>query len=412
MAVFSYQASDYSAKAIRGTVAADTPREAREKLRAQGLVIEQISHLGDSSQSSKTSLIGKNGLLTRILDRPGRRAAQLGTAIRDLATLIGTGIGLVESLDTLTNQFTGRFQVALMALRERVAAGSGLAEAMRSDTGIFDELTIQMVEVGENSGTLDVVLDQLADFRERYLTFKDRVTTALLYPVIVVGLAIGVSVFLMTVVLPMLLEHLVESGQKLPWPTQVLKTLSDIATTHGLWIFGVFVVLAMLVVSFARRPRGKRLFHRTIFKLPILGPLAKKQEIARIALIISTLMKSGVVFVESARIAGRATKNILLREALDKMRECVQSGQDIGDALQSTEIFPPLVIQIFTVGQQTGKLEAMLDRLSSSYERQVESTTSRLTAALEPILIVGLAIMVGFILFATILPILEAGNVL
>ncbi len=401
MPVFAYQAVRSGSQEVHGTIAADSPREARDKLRTQGLL---IVGLNQQSERRKVAWIPRRG--------SGRQAANVAVAVRDLATLLSTGIGLVNALDTMGAQYRGRFRTALLALRERVAGGSSLSEAMQADPDFFDELTIQMVRVGENAGTLDVVLDRLADFRERYLLFKDRITTALVYPAIIITLAVTVSIFLMTVVLPMLLENLVESGRPLPWPTRVLKFLSESATTHGWWILGVAVVLVTLLAAFVRTAPGKRLWHRFVFTLPVLGPLARKQEIARTAVIIATLMENGIVFVEAAETAARASKNVLLKEALEAIRSKVQSGRDIGESLAATGVFPPLVVQIFTVGQQTGELERMLNRLATGYESQVASATARLTAALEPILIVVLAVVVGFILFATILPILEAGNVL
>ena len=185
----------------------------------------------------------------------------------------------------------------------------------------------------------------------------------------------------MTVVLPMLLENLVDSGRPLPWPTRVLKGMSELATGHGWWMALVFAGLVGALLTAIQTSRGKRLWHRTLFSLPILGPLAKKQEIARAAVVISTLMENGIVFVEAAQTASRAAKNVLLQEALDTIRERVQSGGEIGDALATTGIFPPLVVQIFTVGQQTGELEKMLHRLATGYESQVASATTRLTAA-------------------------------
>jgi general secretion pathway protein F len=399
--IFAYEAVDSSARDFSGTIAADSPREARDKLRAQGYLVEAISE--------KKS---KSGAGRKLFQRPGRHAAQLTAVIRDLATLLGTGINLSDALDTLADQHKGRIQTSLLSLRERVTDGLSLSEAMRSEPAIYDELTLQMVSVGENSGTLDQVLDRLADFRERSSMFKDRVTTALIYPAIVVSLAIAVSVFLMTVVLPMLLENLIESGHPLPWPTRVLKGISDLLTADGLWLLLGAGVGVAGIVSVARTAWGRRSWHKLLFRLPLLGSLVKKQEIARSAVVISTLMKNGIVFVEAARIAAGTSKNVLLKDALDEIRTRVQAGRDIGDALATTGVFPPLVALIFNVGQQTGKLEEMLDRLAEGYERQVASATSRFTAALEPILIVVLAVFVGFILFATVLPILEAGNVL
>lgn len=401
MAVFSYQAIDARARVIRGSLPGDSLRDARDRLRARGLIVESIAERKQSAQAKWNPLA-----------RASRHSAKLAMTVRDLSTLLSTGIGLVEALGTVTEQHRGAFQLSLIALRDQVAGGTSLSDAMQANPAIFDELTVHMVRVGENAGNLDAVLDQLADFRERYLLFKDRITTALIYPAIVITMAVSVSAFLMTVVLPMLLENLIDSGRPLPFPTRVLKALSDLAVVHGLWLLLLTTGAVGALVALSRIRRGKRVWHRIVFMLPVLGNLAKKQEIARVALIVSTLMKNGIVFVEAAQIAGRATKNLLLKEALDAMRDRVQSGREIGDALAVSGIFPPLVIQIFSVGQQTGSLEEMLDRLSVGYERQVANATSRLTAALEPILIVFLAIVVGFILFATILPILEAGNVL
>jgi type II secretory pathway component PulF len=283
---------------------------------------------------------------------------------------------------------------------------------MREQPDVFDKLCIQMVDVGENSGTLDVVLEQLSSFAERSLEFKDRVTSALLYPVLVLVMSMGVGMFLMTIVVPMLLDNLLDAGRPLPLPTRVLKSLSDGVRYHGWWIGLVAMIAVFAIIAVLRTDRGKLLSHRLLLRLPLVGSMARKQEIARVAMIVSTLMKSGIVFLQAIETAARSTKNVVIGRALLSGRDAVLAGRDIGEALAPTGVFPPMVIQIFTVGQQSGKLEEMLDRLAATYERQVNSSATRLAAALEPILIVFLSLFVGFILFATILPILEAGNVL
>ncbi len=402
MPLYQFTALGRERSGTNSTITADSARDAREKLRAQGIFPESITEV-------KRSLVAGR---FPWLKRRGRNGAQVASAVRDLATLMSTGIGLVECLETVAAQNTGRYGAALHALRERVAGGSSLSEAMEEQPQYYDDLIVQMVRVGENAGTLETVLDRVSDFKDRSLQFKDRITTALVYPAIVISLATVVSIFLMTVVLPMLLENLVASGRPLPWPTRVLKSMSDLMTQQGWWIGGLAMTTVVMIVAMSRTGPGKRLWHRLIFSLPLLGPLSKKQEIARSAVVISTLMENGIVFVEAIQTASQTAKNILLKEALISIRERVQSGGDIGEAMAAASIFPPLVVQIFLVGQQTGELERMLNRLASGYESQVSSATARLTAALEPILIVFLAIVVGFILFATILPILEAGNVL
>jgi general secretion pathway protein F len=401
MGVFAYKATDTTASLVRGTIMADTARQARDELRGKGLTIHDIL------EQTPT-----NWRALRIFRRPGRSASKLGSAVRELATLLGAGIPLLESLDTIAGQYKGNFRSSLLVLRERVAAGSSLAEAMRDQPDVYDTLCVQMVDVGESAGNLDVVLEQVASFSERSTQFKDRVTSAMLYPAMVLMMSMGVGMFLMTVVVPMLLDNLLDAGRPLPLPTRVLKGMSDTMRDHGWWLAIVVAAAIAGVVALLRTERGKLVWHRCVLGMPLVGGMAQKQEIARIAMIISTLMKSGIVFLQALETAARTTKNLVIGRALLRGRDAVLAGRDIGDALAPTGIFPPMVIQIFAVGQQSGKLEEMLDRLSETYERQVNSLATRLAAALEPILIVFLSVFVGFILFATILPILEAGNVL
>ncbi len=401
MAVFAYKALDTNSSPIQGTISADNPRTARDLLRSRGLVVETVAAQQEASKRS--------GWPFR---RRSRHGAKRVAMIRELSTLLSAGIPLLEALDSQAKQHKGSFQTSLLLLRDRVAAGSMLADGMREQPDVYDALSVHMVEVGENSGTLDKVLDQLAKFSERYMQLKDRVTNALFYPAVVFLLSMGVGMFLMTVVVPMLLDNLLEAGKTIPWPTRVLKGMSDVLRAHGLELIAVGIALVMGFLFALRTEKGCRFWHSTLLKLPVVGSMARKQEIARISLIVSTLLKSGIVLLQALEIAGRAAKNIILKEALDAGRTAIQTGQEIGHALESTEEFPPTVVQIFAVGQQSGKLEEMLERLADNYDKQVATLSMRLATLLEPVLIVGLAMFVGFILFATVLPILEAGNVL
>lgn len=400
MSLYAYQAVNEASVAVEGTISADSPRAARDLLRSRGLIVEAI-----------TSPQERDVLRWRFYRRRkfGNKRVE---AIRELSTLLASGIPLLEALDSLVAQHGRGFRESLLQVRERVAAGSGLAEAMRAQPLVFDELTIHMVEVGENSGTLDTVLDQLANFSERYLQLKDRVTSALFYPVVVFMLSMGIGIFLMTVVVPMLLDNLLEAGKTIPWPTRVLKTMSDVLTNYGFLLLALVGLFAFLITVIFRTTRGRQLWHRTVLKLPLVGGMALKQEISRAALITSTLLRSGIVLLTALEIASRSARNSVVKAAFESARAAIQRGEEIGDALADAKIFPPTVVQIFSVGQQTGKLEELLERLADNYDRQVATLSLRLATLLEPVLIVGLATFVGFILFATILPILEAGNVL
>lgn len=400
MPVFSYQALDTRKKLSRGTVTADGPKQAREQLRRRGLMVRAIRESAAQQQ---------RGLAFPWSRRYG---AKVTATVRELATLLGVGIPVTDAIDTLAQQQRGGYRTALLLLRDRVAAGAGLAEAMAEQPEVFDSLSVRMVEVGENSGTLEAVLEQLAGFKERASELKDRVLTALLYPAIVFSVSLAVSIFLMVVVVPMLLTNLLEAGRALPCSTRVLKAMSDLLVERGWMPLVAFALGGGALVAWIRTPRGRRTCHRLLLRLPLIGSMARKQTIARIALVLSTLIRSGIVYLKAVEIVVRSTSNLVFRDALEESAKQVASGIEISKSLEKAGVFPPLVVHIFSVGQQSGRLEEMLERLAADYDRQVASSSARLASALEPLLILTLAIFVGFILFATLLPILEAGNVL
>lgn len=401
MAVFQYKASDEKRIPREGTIAAETPRQARDQLRARGLTVRSIAPHEDCR--------GAGGIP---FWRRGYYERKVTTTIRELGTLVGVGIPVLEALETVSRTQSGKFLASLQALQDRVASGAGLAEAMSEQSAIYDELSVQMVELGEMSGNLDRVLNQLADFKERSSEFKDRVKSAVLYPSIVFVASIGVALFLMSTVVPMLLSHLTDAGRPLPWPTLVLKTISDALVDYGSAI--AFALISGLIgaISYLRTNSGRRFKHGLLLRSPLIGTMTRMQAVARLAMVIATLLRSGIVLVKALELSARSCSNQILRDALDQARADIQTGREIGRAFEQTGEFPPLVIQVFSVGQQTGRLEEMLDRLAADYDRRVTVWSTRLGTILEPILILFLAVFVGFILLATVLPIMEAGNVL
>lgn len=403
MPVFAYEARNNSNKTVKGTVASDSPRQARQILRERGLKIINICQQQAKSPSG-----------TRLIPFSGRKKfpALVSSFTGELATLLSVGVPLNEGLETLSRQHKGKFRDVILHLNEAITSGRSLADSMTEQPNVFDILAIKMVEVGESTGRLDQALRQLSDFQRRALSFKDKVLSAMLYPMIVLGVSMVVTVFLMTVVIPMLLENLVDAERPLPWPTKVLKFASDSLVQHGWWIGSVFVVIAVVLTVALRTDKGKRIWYRIMRKMPLFGKLGAKQEIAKISLVVSTLMKNGIEFLDAMKIAKGASKNPLLVDALNSCEQNVQAGRDIGQAISATEYFPPMVTQVFTVGQKSGKLDDMLFQLSQDYDEQVETVSGRISTTIEPILILGLSIFVGFVLFATLLPVLEASNVL
>jgi type II secretory pathway component PulF len=407
MGVFTYRATD-SQSEVTGTIAADTPRQARDLLRERGLIVRDISDF----KSEKLATSGKQPRIEfRFRPRLRRTSKHQATSfIREMSTLLSVGVPLLECLETIARQHSGHFQAAILLLRDRVAAGISLAGAMREQPEVFDELCINITEVGEDAGTLDTSLERLAEFRERSEQLRGRVSTALIYPVIVTTLAIFASIFLMTFVVPRILEPLVEQGLPLPFPTRVVKGISDFLLVWwwaiALVVFGAFTAFGALL----RSPGGLLRWHRFVLRIPLFGDLVRKQALVRIAVVLATLLKSGIVFVRALQIAQRTTTNLVLRDALKRCETAIVAGGEISEALEETGAFPPMVVQIFSLGQQSGRLEEMLDRLASAYDREVASAAGRLAAIIEPALIILLAMVVLFIVMATVLPILEAGN--
>ena len=406
MAVFLYKAIDATTDDVSGTIAADTPRQARELLRERGLVVRDIADFEPSTKSRRaarhTKFVGAS--------RRGATRHQATTMIRELSTLLGVGVPLLEAFETIARQHAGRFHAVVVTLRDRVASGASLAAAMAEQPAVFDELCINITEVGEDAGTLDVSLERLAEFRERSEQLRGRIGTALIYPAIVSCVAVFASLFLMTFVVPKILQPLIEQDLPLPFPTRVVKGASDFILSWWWALAAGAAAVALAFTLFVRSPRGRLAWHRLLLRAPLLGDLIRKQAIVHVSVVLSTLLRSGVVFVRGLQIAQRTTGNLVLRDALRRCEVAVSAGEDIGDALERTEAFPPMVVQIFSLGQQSGRLEEMLDRLAAAYEQQVNAAAQRFAAVLEPTLIVVLALFVLFIVMATVLPILEAGN--
>jgi type II secretory pathway component PulF len=398
--VFTYKALNTRHLPVSGVVAADTPRQARDLLRSQGLLVEGVT-TGTDRVASKWRL------------GSGRRDVRKVPAfVRQLSTLLGAGVPLLDALDTIIKQYRGRFRSTLLLLRDKVAAGSSLAEAMRQHSETFDELCVNITEVGEDSGTLEASLQRLAEFKDRSQQLKGKLTNALIYPAIVLSMAIAISLFLMSFVVPRILEPLLELGRPLPMPTRVVRAISNLLLDDWWLILLGTGILGFVLTAAYRTQRGRRLWHRMLLRLPVIGELARKQAIVRVAVVMSTLLKSGIVFVRALQIARRSTSNVVIQDALLACETAVGAGADIGQSLERTAAFPPMVVQIFAVGQQSGKLEEMLERLAVDYDREVEMTAQRLSSLLEPLMIVILGGIVLFIAMATMLPILEAGDVL
>lgn len=397
MPVFSYIAADFTERELRGTLTADTPAQGRESLRDRGLRILAFERAAIRSKR----IAFKNPFQSR-------RRDQVAEVARYLSLLLRAGVALTEALEVVARQCEGRMQTVLKSLREKVADGTCFADALGEHTDWFDAFFVSAVRTGELSGHLEEALADLSEHLRAAETLRSQLTAALTYPLILVCVGTGVVLFLMSYVVPQLLTVLAASGRPLPLSTLFLKRLSDLLLTYWPALLVSVIVFAVTWSALLRRPDIKRTWERLQLSLPILGPLRRKTLVAQFAQQMNLLLRTGVPFVEAARCVQAQTNHLTLRDELAVMAQAVESGSDIAPTMTGSRIFPPVVGHLVAVGQDSGELPAMLAELKVRYETEVRLATTKFTAALEPLLIVVLAAGVGFVVFACLMPILEA----
>jgi type IV pilus assembly protein PilC len=341
----------------------------------------------------------------------GRRVAgELVTEFtHQLATLTEAGIPVVRSLQVLEGQAAaGPFKAVLGELVEDVSSGTPLSEAMGKHERAFDRLYAAMVRAGETGGVLDVVLLRIADFRERAAEIRGKIVSAMIYPVIVVLIAIGVIAAAMTFVVPKFRDVLDAMGAELPGPTRVLLAASEFTVQYWYVVFGVPIVLGILHVVGMRASVGYRYFvHRWSMRVPYLGPLVSQGEVAGFARTFGTLVQAGVPHLDALGIARDTTKNEVFFSAIDDVRTTVREGETIARPMTESGVFDALVCNMVEVGEQTGELDKMLLKVASAYENQVKRRIDLFFRIIEPLLLVVIAGMVGFLVVAMFLPLLS-----
>jgi len=394
--VFTYKASDRTGRSVHGSLTADTPASGRGHLQQQGLHVLKF----------EPARYDKRNVFVLQVSR-SRRQEQAFDFARQLAMLLSTGVPLVEALDVLVSQQKGRFACVLRSVRDKIAAGSSLSDALAVHPSWFDALFCSAVRVGQVSGRLDVSLKELAEYIRDRQTVRARLFTALSYPIILTVVGTGVVIFLMSYVVPQLLTVLEASGRQLPVATLILKTFSDVLT--GYWGTIILTILAAVsgCLGFYRWRPGRALCHTLQLRLPLAGMLIRKGIISQFAQMMSLLLRTGVPFLEALSLARRNNRHLVLEAELGRMEEAVRRGSDIAPTLEHSKVFPPLVVHMVNVGQASGELTEMLNELKQGYETELRLAVSRFTAVLEPALIVAMSVVVGFVVFATMTPILE-----
>lgn len=399
MPVFAYQAQDRSQSQRNGTITSDSAALARLALRAQGLTVHRLAPAREGGRRRWPG----NGAR--------RRSNLLAEIWRQLSLLLRAGIPLAESLEVLGRQHRGAALVLLRELHEAVRGGQSLTDAIRQRPAWFDPLSVSLVRIGESSGALDQALAELADYATRRQGLRNQLVNVLVYPAILCLVALGVILFLMSYVVPQLADVLASAGQALPMPTRLVQAASDGILCGWPILIGALGGAGAALVLTLRIPRARRTLHRGLLRIPLAGDLLRKHWMSRLALMLAMLLRSNVQFVAALRTIRLGGGPGLLADELERLERCVEAGSTIAAPLKDSRVMPPLVVHVLAVGQDTGELPAMLEELRQGYEKEVQIASTRLLAVLEPALIILLAGIIGFVVFAALLPILETTRI-
>jgi general secretion pathway protein F len=405
VAVYEYKGLDGAGRIAKGIIDADSPRLARAKLRRSGIFPTDIM-TDRHVKKSVAQGVSIGELFRRI------RSQDISIMTRQMATLVGAGLPIVEALNALIDQTeNARLKKVLTQVREGVNEGSSLSDAMSRFPKVFSELYVNMINAGESSGALDIVLKRLADFMESQVMLKNKVVSTLSYPLILVLVGIAVLSFLLIYVVPKVVRIFDELQQALPIPTIVLISLTDFLRDYWWALLIVIGGIFLALRQYAATESGHRNYDRLILRLPITGKLLRIIVTTRFTRTLAILLNSGIPLLRSMDIARAVVNNVVVSGAIESAKEGVREGESIAEPLRRSEIFPSMVTHMIAVGEKTGELEGMLFKVSEAYDNEVETTISRITSLLGPLVILVLGAIVLFIVLAILLPMFEMNQI-
>ncbi len=395
MPVYKYTAINNSGSSVQGIIDAESVKAASEKLKKEGVYLSSIS---ETRKGKSRSLIPFRGV----------SSAELAITTRQFSALISAGLPLEASLVALSEQSEDqKLREILTQVRERVGEGSSLTNALKEHENVFSDLYINMVKAGESSGTLDIVLYRLADFLEKSSALKLRVRSALIYPLFMFLIGTGVLFFMMTYVIPRITKIFEDSDRALPFITLVLISISSFFSNHYMLVLILVLVSGYLLVRFLNTEKGKRFVDRLTLRLPVFGKLATMVAVSRFTRTMGTLVGSGIPLLDALEIGEAVIGNFVFMDALKDVRVSVIEGSTLARPLRDSGVFPPLVTRMVAVGEQTGEMQEMFNKIADIYDLQVETTLSTLTSLLEPVMILMIGVVMAFIVFAILLPIFD-----
>ncbi len=402
MPAFSYKALTSGGKNKNGVLEGDNAKQIRQQLREKSLIPIEVTQIAEQKDTEKS---------IKSFFSPSISATELALLTRQLSTLIEAALPIEEALLAVAEQSEkARTKNMMMAVRSKVVEGHSLADALAEFPNAFDNLFRAMVAAGEKSGHLDAVLTRLADYAERRHQTKSQITQALVYPILMMVVAMSVVIMLLTVVVPKIVDQFDTMGQDLPTITQVMISISEGLQNYGLYAAVVFALLMLLSQRLLQAPHIELKWHKILLSLPFIGKLARGTNTARFARTLSILTASSVPLLESMTIGGKVLENKHLQQLVAGAAERVKEGSSLRAALDVTKVFPPMMMHMIASGERSGELQQMLARAADNQEREFESTINMSLKVFEPVLIVTMAAVVLFIVMAILLPILALNN--
>ncbi|HBF34149.1 TPA: pilus assembly protein PilC [Candidatus Sumerlaeota bacterium] len=402
MALFQYTARNNQGKVVTGTIEAGNQSVVIKQLREQGLLptgIQEGATLGANTALAKTKPGGRSGKI---------RLDDLVVFSRQFATMIRAGLPLIEVLNILSEQAEkATMRQVLKTIEKDVEAGSSLTEAMVKHPKVFNTFFVSMVKAGEAAGMLASILDQIATYMEKVASLQRKIKSAVMYPSVVATVAMLITVFLLTSVVPVFVDIFSAIEGELPMPTRIVLFASDTLRNYYPYVLAVLIGVAIFIFQATKTKNGRYFLDRMKLRLPIFGPLFLKVAISKFSRTLSTLIRSGVSILAALDIVASTSGNCVVEEAVIKTRIAIQNGESIAKPLTESNIFPPMVTRMVDVGERVGSLESMLSKIADFYEDQVDATVSGLTSLIEPLLIVFLGVVVGFIVIAMFMPLFK-----
>ena len=403
MPVYEYIALDAGGRRQKGIVDAGNMAAARQKLRETDVFPVEIAETADMKREETAG----RGRAVHLFRKVGLR--ELSVMTRQLATLLGAGLPLVPSLSALVAQIRHpALRTTLARIREEVNEGNSLTQSMSHFPEVFPPFYINMVRAGEASGTVNLVLDRLADFNESQQALRMKIRSALAYPIFMFFIGSGVLFFLVTFVVPNITNIFREMHQTLPGVTVFLIVVSGFLKAFW-WIIGLVLVAAIFGFRYAVRKTERGHYLWDVFKLnaPLFGDLNRKLAVARFSRTLGTLLQSGVPLLAALEIARNVVNNVVIAAEIRRSAKDVEEGQSLSAPLSRSGFFPPIAVEMIAVGEQSGNMEAMLFRIAQAYETEVEANILLLTSLLEPAMILAMGVVVGFVVISVLLPIFE-----